>query len=353
MNRDLLPLLCDPVTRAPLTLHDEVVDGRGQIVSGTLRSATGATFPVTNGIPRFVSLAAALEEVASFGDQWNHFNFIDFAEHWRQHMVRHTFGDLSVFRDRIVVDAGGGSGAQTRWILEAGAERVLLLDLSHSVDDVVQRNLAAFDPARYDVIQCSIDQPPLLPGSIPGLVICHNVIQHTPSVERTARALWSLVAPGGELVFNCYPTNDGDPVRWIRFHLLYRPLRAVLKRQSFRVRLAYAQAMGRMRVVPGLGTFLEKAGFCVTGDVPVPAGTPATAYRERVRAATALNTFDGFGAHEHQHHKSEPELRALVRELQPDAAQVGNLERYFERPPPIGIALRLHRQAVEATPRGH
>ncbi len=343
MNRDLLPLLCDPGTRAPLTLRDAEVDARGQVVSGTLVSATGGEFPIVNGIPRFVSQAVALEEVASFGDQWNHFNFIDFGEHWRQHMVRHTFGSLDVFRNAWVVDAGGGSGAQTRWILEAGAARVLLLDLSHSVDDVVQRNLAHIDPSRYDVIQCSIDAVPLLPGSIPGLVICHNVIQHTPSVERTARALWSLVAPGGEFVFNCYPTNAGDPVRWLRFHLVYRPLRAVLSRQSFRTRLAYAETMGRLRTVPGVGWFLEKAGFCVTGDVPVPAGTDAAAYRDRVRAATALNTFDGYGAHEYQHHKSEAEIRALVQELQPDASKVGNVEPYFRRPPPIAIALRLHR----------
>ncbi|HYW50497.1 MAG TPA: methyltransferase domain-containing protein [Gemmatimonadaceae bacterium] len=343
MNRSTLALLCDPVTRAPLSLHDEVVESDGWIVAGTLRSASGATYPIVNGIPRFVAQQALLADVQSFGDQWNHFNFTAFREHWTQHMVRHTFGSLEAFAGRVIVDAGGGSGAQTRWMLDAGAAHVFLLDLSDSIDDVVQRNLRDVDRSRVDVLHCSIDQPPLRPASIAGLVICHNVIQHTPSVERTARALWSLVAPGGEFVFNCYPTNDGDPVRWVRFHLVYRPLRAVLKRQSFRVRLAYAQTMGRLRLVPGVGTFLEKAGFCVTGDVPVPAGTPAAVYRERVSAATALNTFDGFGAHEHQHHKSEAELRALVTELQPDASCVSNLERYFERPPPIGIALRLRR----------
>ncbi len=343
MNPNLVEILCDPQTGDALSLVDASIDARGQVVSGTLLSAGGQRFPITNGIPRFVSQTLALDEVASFGDQWNHFNFIDFSEHWKQHMVRHTFGSLDVFRDQVVVDAGGGSGAQTRWILEAGARRVLLLDLSHSVDDVVQRNLAEFDPSRYDVIQCSIDQPPLRAGSIPGLVICHNVIQHTPSVERTAKALWTLVGAGGEFVFNCYPTNDSDPVRWVRFHLIYKPLRAVLKRQSFRTRLHYAELMGRLRLVPVLGTFLEKAGFCVTGDVPVPDGTAPAAYRERVRAATALNTFDGFGAHEYQHHKSEREIRELVTSLQPDAAKVHNIERYFERPPPIGIALRLRR----------
>ena len=343
MNLALLGSLNDPATGEPLELHDAVTESDGWVVSGTLRAGGGQTFPIINGIPRFVPHPAARVEVESFGDQWNHFNFVDFREHWLQHMVRSTFGSVDAFRDRVIVDAGGGSGAQTRWMLDAGAKHVLILDLSDSLDDVVQRNLAGVDRRRVDVIQCSIDQPPLRPGSIPGLVICHNVIQHTPSVERTATALWNLVGPGGEFVFNCYPTNDGDPVRWVRFHLLYKPLREVLKRQSFRTRLRYAELMGRLRLVPVLGTFLEKAGFCVTGDVPVPVGTSASDYRERVRAATALNTFDGFGAHEYQHHKSEREVRDLVASLQPEASKVQNVDRYFQRPPPIGIALRLSR----------
>jgi SAM-dependent methyltransferase len=343
VNLASLGQLSDPATGEPLTLHDSVTESDGWVAAGTLRSRSGREFPIVNGIPRFVPVAVARVAVESFGDQWNHFNFVDFREHWTQHMVANTFGTIDAFRDRVIVDAGGGSGAQTRWMLEAGAAHVFLLDLSDSLDDVVQRNLADLDRRRVDVIQCSIDQPPLRPGSIPGLVICHNVIQHTPSVERTARALWTLVGDGGELVFNCYPTNDGDPVRWVRFHLLYKPLRWILKRQSFRTRLAYAELMGRLRLAPILGTFLEKAGFCVTGDVPVPAGTSRADYQARVRAATALNTFDGFGAHEYQHHKSEREVRTLVAELQPDAAKVQNVDRYFERPPPIGIALRLRR----------
>jgi hypothetical protein len=39
---------------------------------------------------------------------------------------------------------------------------------------------------------------------IDGFVYCHNVIQHTPSVEKTAHALYALTAPGCEFVFNCY-----------------------------------------------------------------------------------------------------------------------------------------------------
>jgi ubiquinone/menaquinone biosynthesis C-methylase UbiE len=281
--------------------------------------------------------------VTSFGEEWNHFNFTDFKAHWLAHTVANTFGSVESFRDKVIVDAGGGSGAQTLWMLESGAKHVIMLELSQSVDDVVVRNLEPSGFRNFDVVQCSIDAPPLRPRSIDGIVICHNVIQHTPSVERTARALYEIVAPGGELVFNCYPTNDGTPLRWLRFHAVYRPLRELLRRLPFWARLAYSRSMAAGRLVPGFGTVLEKSGVCIMGDVPPVAGEGPLARARRRYAATALNTFDWYGGHSYQHHKSEAELRELLTVLQPDVARIGNLEQYFSRPPPIGCALRVQR----------
>jgi hypothetical protein len=228
-------------------------------------------------------------------------------------------------------------------MLESGAKHVIMLELSHSVDDVVQRNLAPSGYRNFDVLHCSIDAPPLRPRSIDGIVICHNVIQHTPSVERTAHALYEVVAEGGEFVFNCYFRNDGTPLRWVRFHLLYEPLRGVLRRAPFWARLAYARGIAAARLVPGLGELLEKSGFSHRGDIPPIDGESFLSLLKRRYAITALNTFDLFGGHSYQHHKSEPELRALVTELQPDPARIQNLETYFSRPPPSGCALRVQR----------
>lgn len=166
----------------------------GGIQSGDLVAPSGRRYPIVNGIPRFVETVAS-KSVSSFGDEWNHFNFTDFKINWLQHTVANTFGSTDAFKDKLIVDAGGGSGAQTKWFSEYGAKHVIMLDLSHSVDDVVQRNLAGLK--NVDVIQCSIDAPPLLDQSIDGVVYCHNVIQHTPSVEKTAHALYGLVARGG------------------------------------------------------------------------------------------------------------------------------------------------------------
>lgn len=269
----------------------------------------------------------------SFGDEWDFFNFDMFRLNWLQYTVANTFGTTEAFRGKVIVDAGAGSGMQSRWMAEAGATHVISLELSHAVDGVMKRNLAGFP--NVDIVQCSIDMPPIKDGAVAGMVICHNVIQHTRSVEETARALWRIVGDGGEFVFNCYTRNDQGLLRKLRFRF-YLSLRRILSGLSFGLRLNYARTMAFLRFGPLFGLALEKAGFMVRGDVPIGPGWFRRAY-----VAGVLNTFDWFGAHAYQHHKSDEELRRLVQELQPDASNVLNLDRYFGRPQPVGCALRL------------
>jgi ubiquinone/menaquinone biosynthesis C-methylase UbiE len=340
VNPDLADWLADPVTGGRLALQDPEYDNEGRILSGSLVSPSGTRYAIRLGIPRFVDTRELEETVRSFGDQWNYFNFIDFHAQWLEQTVRNTFGSVEAFRGKVIVDAGAGSGAQALWMLQSGAKRVMLLELSHSVEDVVRRNLQASGFTNWDIVQCSIDAPPIREQSI-DLVMCHNVIQHTPSVEKTAHALFRLVRPGGEFVFNCYPKNDQGLLRWIRLHCIFQPLRAVLSRCPFHVNLAYATVLAALRLVPGLGVFLEKSGCCSQGVVLGPGGAPPT-WRQRF-ASTRLNTFDAFGSHAYQQYKTDQEIRSLLAELQPEAAKIGNLDRYFSRPPPIGCALRVQR----------
>jgi ubiquinone/menaquinone biosynthesis C-methylase UbiE len=343
MTPDLLSYLCDPISRQPLSLENAIYDSNSHIISGELRSPNGTTYPIINGIPRFVDNTELSKTVESFGDEWNFFNFTDFKINWLNHTVKSTFGNTDVFKNQIVVDAGGGSGAQTLWMLESGARHVIMMDLSHSVDDVVQRNLKPSGFTNYDVIQCSIDTPPIKEQSIQGLVICHNVIQHTPSVEKTASSLFSLVAPGGEFVFNCYPLNDEGILRWMRFHIIYSPLRAILSRLPFWAILSYSRLMGIIRLIPGLGWIIEKLGILVQGDVPRIEGDSFFQRLSRRYKATVLNTFDCFGSHKYQHLKTDQEIIDLATLLQPDREKILNTDKYFTRPQPIGCALRIYR----------
>jgi SAM-dependent methyltransferase len=338
MTPYLLNYLCEPITKAPLKLVDAVTIEDGSIQFGALVAPSGKRYPIIKGIPRFVDYVPS-DTVESFGDEWNHFNFTDFKINWLQHTVANTFCSTDAFKDKLIVDGGGGSGAQTKWFAEYGARHVILMDLSHSVDDVVKRNLAGLK--NVDVIQCSIDAPPLRDQSINGIVYCHNVIQHTPSVENTAHALYDLTAPGGEFVFNCYPLNDQGLVRWVRWHLVYKPLRMVLSSLPFSLIMAYSRLVAFLRFIPGLGYLLEKSNFVVTGDVPKLANESVWDYSKRRFKNSSLNTFDYYGSHKFQHHKSNDEIRALVKSMQPDANKVLNMDKYFQRPPHIGCALRV------------
>lgn len=333
MNLSILKYLCDPYDKSDLSLVDPVFSREGVVDSGKLVSSGGRIFEIKSGIPRFVSSDLLSESVNSFGEEWNYFNFDSFQENWLSHTIANTFGSVEVFKGKVVVDCGAGSGMQTKWISSFGAQHVIALELSHAVDGVISKNLHGL--SNVDVIQCSIDQPPIKDNVISGIVICHNVIQHTPSVEKTAHALWRMVGGGGEFVFNCYPKNDQGFLRKTRL-LFYYAIRNILSRLPFGAILFYSKLMATLRFVPILGWFLEKSFFMVRGEV-----SPGPNWVLRAWKAGALNTFDCFGSHSFQHLKTNDEIRALVSELQPNSALVENSDRYFSRPQPIGIGLRL------------
>lgn len=338
MNLSLLQYLCDPYDKSELTLVDPIFSRDKIIESGKLVSAGGRTFEIRNGVPRFIGAGLLSESVDSFGDEWNYFNFDTFRDNWLNHTVANTFGSLDAFKGKVVVDCGAGSGMQTKWIALAGAQHVIALELSHAVDGVIRDNLQGLP--NVDVVQCSIDLPPIKDNVIPGIVICHNVIQHTPSVEKTARALWRLVGEGGEFVFNCYPKNDQGLVRKARL-LVYYTLRSILPRLPFGAILFYSKLMATLRFVPLLGWFLEKSLFMVRGEV-----SAGPDWVRRAWKAGALNTYDCYGSHAFQHLKTDDEIRALVAELQPVPALVRNADRYYLRPQPIGIGLRLFKGGI-------
>ncbi|MBI1309318.1 MAG: methyltransferase domain-containing protein [Proteobacteria bacterium] len=338
MNPRLLPLLVCPLSKAPLTLKDAIYAPSGAILSGRLvtRKNPRVSYPILNGVPRFTGQTSitAASSVHSFGEQWNYFNFDKFRAMFEKHTIGNTFGSFSFLKGKTVVDAGAGAGMQTRWLAENGAAHVIALELSHTVDGILAQNLAGL--GNVDVIQCSIDAIPLKNGAIPGIVMCSNVIQHTPSVKATATELWRITAPGAEFCWNVYTRDDSTLGRRLRYKL-YSTTRAVVARLPFVLRLAYAHAMAGLRFVPGLGWLLERADLMRRGDVPVGTGLA------RLRAlylAGLVNTFDYFGAHQYQHHLSFAQIKAIMASFRPKPTAL-NGKAFFVSPQPIGILLRL------------
>ena len=80
------------------------------------------------------------------------------------------------------------------------------------------------------------------------------------------------------------------------------------------------------------------------GDVPKLPAESHWSYMKRRFKNTSLNTFDGFGSHTFQHHKFDDDIRALVKAMQPDFSKEDNMDKYFQRPAPIGCAFRVSLQ---------
>jgi hypothetical protein len=127
----------------------------------------------------------------------------------------------------------------------------------------------------------------------------------------------------------------------IRTYVSYGPMRFLLSKAPFGVILAYSRTVGVLRTVPLLGWLLNKLRLSLTGKTPHVPGEAWLARQKRIYHLTALNTFDMFGSHAHQHYLSPAEQMDVVKRLQPDLSKVGNLEAYFRTPQPTGCALRV------------
>ena len=330
----MLNYLCDPLDKSNLTLKGEKLNEDGSIESGLLVSTSGREYPIINGVPRFIEQQKEKQKsVKGFGDQWNNLNFNDFKWAWLAHTVGHTFGTPKHFEGKTIVDCGAGHGMQSRWMAESGAKHVIALELSHAVDHIFNKNLKGIK--NVDVIQCSIDMPPLKDQIIKdGIVICHNVIQHTPSVQNTARALWRIAGENSEFVFNCYQKYNPGLLRKIRW-ALYKTQRFFISKLPHSLRYRWCQFVCAFRMLPGLGEVMEKLMIATQGDMQ-----GHKTLKKRFRSCV-VNTFDGYGAHKYQHHLTDEELEEIIQELQPEKSKVKNRDTFFAKPPPIGVAIRL------------
>jgi uncharacterized protein YbaR (Trm112 family)/2-polyprenyl-3-methyl-5-hydroxy-6-metoxy-1,4-benzoquinol methylase len=330
LQRWALEYLACPTTGHSLELRDEVVE-HDRILSGRLVCPCGQAYPIQAGVPRFISSEGTQDtgSVASFGYQWDTLNFDAFRMNWLEHVVARNFGGPDYFRGKVILDCGAGSGMQSRWMLEAGARRVISLELSQAVDGVVRKNLTGCDD-RSLVVQCDIARPPIRGGAL-DLVYCINVIQHTRDPQETTRSLYRLLCGRGEMVVNYYMRGERPGPAWrVREYLRTQ----VFKRLPKGVLLAVCRALAAVSMVPVLEWPLMKL-VAVRGDVP-----KGPHYLRRKYRQTVLNTYDWHGSHEYQHYFTPRQLEALVREAGIALEKVPNFREVVEQPLP-GQALRF------------
>jgi len=178
----------------------------------------GCVFPIIGNISRFES---ADNYASSFGLQWNKFSKTQLDSYTglsisQKRLARICGGDLDVFCNARVLEAGCGAGRFTEIMLQAGA-KVFAVDISMAVE-ANYTNCHSYPD--YFVCQADILNLPVQPEQF-DVVICVGVIQHTPNPEQTMSVLCSHVKPGGMLLLDHYTYGYATtPVRkWLRSYL--------------------------------------------------------------------------------------------------------------------------------------
>lgn len=221
--RTIVDLIC-PDHRKPLQK-----DSMGE----ALLCPQGCRYSIRGGIPRFVLPG---NYAAGFGLQWNAFRKTQLDSHTgtslsHDRLRRIAGGDLDIFRDRTVLEAGCGAGRFTEIMLERGA-RVFATDLSLAVES---NYASCARRPNYFVCQADLVRLPVRP-EVFDVVVCVGVVQHTPDPEETIRALCGYVKPGGTLMLDHY--SPGYPVTPSR-----RALRRLLLGRSPRFALAFCRML--------------------------------------------------------------------------------------------------------------
>lgn len=198
MKRWLLPRLVSPETGEPLTLVERSGDAN-EVHEGELRAASGRTYPIVRGIPRFVETHYA----GSFGFQWNAHRSTQLDNERHRNSEQRFWTETGFARDslagKLVLDAGSGSGRFSRVAADAGAF-VVAVDLSEAVEPNHQ-NLA--QRPNVTVVQASLFDLPFREGTFDAAFTL-GVIQHTPDPLRALREIAVRVKRGGAIGVNWY-----------------------------------------------------------------------------------------------------------------------------------------------------
>src|SRR5262245_17199679 len=160
--------------------------------------------------------ASNLDEatVASFGDEWSHFDQSDMAEAELTHLFE---GYFQLFPwDRLPkkaqgFDMGCGSGRWAKFVAPR-VGRLNCLDASAKALEVARRTLALCD--NVDFINAPANAAPLARDS-QDFGYSLGVLHHIPDTEAALRACVALLKPGAPFLVYLYYRFDDRPL-WFR-----------------------------------------------------------------------------------------------------------------------------------------
>ncbi len=239
MHPKFLHLLACPETGESLSLEADRTLPNGIVWTGELSTASGRTYPIVRGVPRFVSREMY---ASSFGFEWTRWPRVQFES---ENVARPMEGHTTRMWERItgvapeqiagrtIVDFGCGPGRFLDVVRRKGGIAVGI-DLSAAVD-AARRNFR--DDPDVLIVQGDLLKPPFRDGVFDG-GFSIGVLHHTPAPETGFAALSRAVCDGGWVSCCVYPKNDFydfiSVKRLRKFHLVLKPL------VGYRFALAYS-----------------------------------------------------------------------------------------------------------------
>jgi SAM-dependent methyltransferase/uncharacterized protein YbaR (Trm112 family) len=241
MKKSLLQLVVCPLCQSKLLAQSFQDNVDGQIESGLLDCACGASYAVIGGIPRLLpptlqsmlwemhpeffrtygeqlpkallpdeskgsgkpvedsATKAQRDTARSFGYEWQAFSEMlsDYESNFRWYFER--FAPHS-FEGKRILDAGCGTGRHTFHMARSGAGEVVAMDFSQAIEVAARNNR---ENPNTHFVQADIYHPPFAPDTF-DFVYSLGVLHHLPEPEKGFRTLLPLLRSGGYMNIYLY-----------------------------------------------------------------------------------------------------------------------------------------------------
>lgn len=261
-------------------------------VSGALTDDDKNSFPIINGVPRFVENHNYTD---NFGFQWNKFQKTQIdretknSNFSKERFFAATNWDKEDLSGKDVLEVGSGAGRFTQIVLDYTKSNLYSLDYSDAVSANYKNNCHHGD--RLKLFQASIYDMPFPDNSF-DKVFCFGVLQHTPDFKKSLQSLVNKAKPGGEIVVDFYPIKG-----W------YTKISAKYMLRPFTKKMSHEKLLHRIeknasRLIKTYYFFDKlKMGMIAHRFLPmcdINRTLPANLSKEILREWVILDTFDMF-----------------------------------------------------------
>lgn len=176
---------------------------RFQLEAERLNCPAGHSYPIKDGVPRFVESEWYAE---NFGFEWNVHSTTQLDDEAdresEETFVQKTGFTAEDLKGKLVLDVGCGMGRFSDVVSRWGG-RVVGIDLTTAVD-AANRNLGG-RPNVY-LAQANVFELPFAPETF-DYIFSIGVLHHTPSTKRAFDQLPKLLKPGGKIAIWVYSTR--------------------------------------------------------------------------------------------------------------------------------------------------